>query len=201
MSKNIKQITTILIVNIIALSGALIFITVKKLQPKPKVETIQKVETPQINKPESNYKIGQWKIIGQLNNQDLLYDFKNGLGGELGVGTKGQLLDGESIWVYSNKLRQLLTTANNKERKYAENDEHTLGYVAIINRVSKNRIDNPTLWKAFPITIGDYRFNIVKPLRADLLKDPKATKLYDDSRKEVDAFFKSLEADKTAKKD
>lgn len=201
MTSPVKRISTILIINIIALSGALIFITVKKLEPKPKPQIEQKVEAPQANKPESNYKIGQWKLIGQLDNQDLKYDFKNGLGGDLGLGSEGQLLDGESVWVYSDRLRKILTEVNSTSRKYAEKDEHTLGYVAIINRVSKNKLNTPSLWKAFPITIGDYQFNIVKPSRIDLAKDNQANKIFYDSRKEVDAFFKSLETDKTAKKD
>lgn len=201
MTSTVKRISAILIINIIALCGALVLITVKKLEPKPKTEVEQKVEAPQANKAESNYKIGQWKLIGQLDNSDLKYDFRNGLGGELGLGSEGQLLDGESIWIYSDRLRKILTEINSTSRKYAEKDEHTLGYVAIINRVSKSKIDNPTLWKAFPITIGDYRFNIVKPTRVDLVKDDQANKIFQNSRKEVDAFFKSLETDKTAKKD
>lgn len=201
MTSPVKRISTILIINIIALSGALIFITIKKLEPKPKPQTEQKVEAPQANKPESNYKIGQWKLIGQLDNQDLKYDFKNGLGGDLGLGSEGQLLDGESVWVYSDRLRKILTEVNQKNRKHASDDEHLRGYIGIINRVSKNKIDNPTLWKAFPLTIGDYRFNLVKPSRIDLLKNQEAIMVFDQAKKEVDAFFKSLETDKTAKKD
>lgn len=201
MTSPVKRISTILIINIIALSGALIFITVKKLEPKPKPQIEQKVEAPQANKPESNYKIGQWKLIGQLDNQDLKYDFKNGLGGDLGLGSEGQLLDGESVWVYSDRLRKILTEVNQKNRKHASDDEHLRGYIGIINRVSKNKIDNPTLWKAFPLTIGDYRFNLVKPSRIDLLKNQEAITVFDQAKKEVDAFFKSLETDKTAKKD
>lgn len=201
MTSPVKRISTILIINIIALCGALIFITVKKLEPKPKVQTEQKVEIPLVNKPESNYKIPQWKLIGRLDNLDLSYDFKNGLGGELGIGSEGQLLDGESVWIYSNKLRDILTETNKTGKKYSSGDEHTLGYVAIINRVSKTRINTPSLWKAFPVTIGDYRLNLVKPSKIDLLNNEQANKIFYEARKEVDAFFKSLEADKTAKKD
>lgn len=199
MTKQLKAITAILILNIAALSTALIFVTVKKITPKPVVETRQETPVIQGNRPESNYKIPQWKLIGKLDNPDLNYDFKNGLGGELNIGAESQLLDGESIWIYSNKLRQILTEANKTNKKYSHNDEHTMGYVAIINRVSKTKVNSPTLWKAFPVTIGDHRLNIVKPSKIDLLKNDQANKIFYDSSKEVDIFFKSIEADKTAK--
>ena len=201
MTKQLKTITSILILNVIALSAALVFVTFKKLTFKPAVDSKPEAPAIQGNRPESNYKIPQWKLIGKLDNPDLSYDFRNGLGGELNVGSEGQLLDGESIWIYSNKLREILTEANKTDKKYPAGDEHTLGYIAIVNRVSKTKINTPELWKAFPVAIGDHRLNLVKPSNIDLLKNDQANQLFYNARKEADAFFRSIETDKTAKKD
>lgn len=200
MSKFFKIITGVLILNIIALSAALIFITVKKLTPKAQNNQEVVIKAPEVNSPNANYKIPQWKLIGALDNSDLVYDFKNGLGGELNSGPEGQLLDGESVWIYSKKLREILTEINKSEKKYSTDDEYSLGYIAIINRVSKTKIDTPSLWKIFPTAIGDHRFNIVKPSKVDLMQNDEANKIFYESRKEIDAFFASLETDKTAPK-
>lgn len=200
MSKFFKVITGVLIANIIALGSALVFITAKKLEPKPQAETPNDQKITITLDPKINYKVTQWKLIGQLENSDLAYDFRNGLGGDLGEVPGSHLLDGESIWLYSEKLREILTEANKEGKLYRVGSEQLKGYVAVINRVSKTKIDNPALWKIFPTTIGDHRFNIVSPSKIDLLKNDEANKIFYEARKEIDVFFETLQADPTAKK-
>lgn len=189
-----KIIAILLIFNITALCLALAFVTSKKISKN--VITVGKKSPYQAKvvdkKVVKNYTISQWSLSGALDDNDLVYDFKNGIGGKLNKSVQESLLEGESVWFYSKKLQDILTEENNKIKKYAPDDDRVKGYVAIINRTNKSRVSNPKLSRWFPVTIEDYSFNLATPVEIDLFKHPEANNIFYESRQKIQKLFNSF---------
>lgn len=197
MKKDFKLTFGILIANIALLSVALIFITIKKLEAKPQTKTAAKPDSQLIIDPKLNHRIVKWKLIGQLDNDDIDYDFRNGLGGNLSNLPSGTLIDGESVWMYSKKLRQISIDTARKNRTYRENDPKLKGYIAVINRVSGTKLATDELWKIFDKKIGLYHFNLVDTEQLDLSQDDEAKEIFNKSKQDIEQFFQSLKPDPT----